>query len=161
MVSGLEHWKFLCATTDHRKWFTYVPCAADCVDLLTEFCCAVRYCVDKVVVDNGTTFRAEEFVELTRQLGARIEYGGTYAHWNNGKIERFHRCFNERVRCAIYDRTKDKFQEIQGYGWNIDTVAVEASEVERIARKVITMWNATDRARRPHSLTHRPRPIWV
>jgi transposase InsO family protein len=136
------------------KWLYQAPKAEDCADLLTSFCHAVKYCVDSVVVDNGAQFRAQDFELAASHIGAKVKFVGMYAHSANGKVERFHRSLNERVRAGIYDRVQAKLSEVQGLGYAVDTVGIEADEVERITRKVVLRWNATARANRPspHSL---------
>jgi transposase InsO family protein len=144
------------------QWIENCPNSAACIQVLREFCDSLQYYVDTIITDNGKVFTSREFVAYADSIRARIVYVGTYAHWANGKIERFHRVLNERVRCGIYDEQKKLLASMQASGFRIDSVQVELVVIRRILDSVVLGWNATPRAQRksPHSLVLKY-PAWI
>ena len=144
-------------------WMSRCPTGADCREILKKFCNSTLQYVNTVVVDNGTQFTSKEFTSYIREIRARITYVGTYAHWANGKIERFHRTLNERVRCGIYAKMQETLAKKKRSGFNIVSVGIELPEVQRLLETVVRGWNASPRARQqasPHSLCSTS-PDWV
>jgi len=118
------------------------------------------------VCDNGRQFTGSAFQETVASMKTQLIYVGTYAHWAAGKIERWHRVLNERVRAGIFEyqngqSAKQTARSRQYLGKVSITVSPEL--VEGIVQKVVDRWNACPRARTgisPHD-TLRRYQAWI
>jgi len=142
---------------------TECPRSRDCANFLAEVVGEGQFTPSKICVDNGPQFTGSPFRQAVETLGAVLEYSGAYAHWAAGKIERWHRVLNERVRAAIHHyRWKLRRQYLlQGKG-NV-MVPVQVAEVIAMVNEVVSRWNVSPRSGgrpSPHDMV-RPYPAWI
>jgi len=142
---------------------TECPTAHQCALHLGDCVAEAQFTPSKICTDHGPQFTSSVFKQAVEGLGATLEHSGAYAHWAAGKIERWHRVLNERVKAAILTyRAKVRRRHLaQGKG-NI-MVQVRVSEVCEIVREVVARCNVSPRTGgrpSPHDLV-RPYPAWI
>ena len=116
----------------------------------------------KICVDNGPQFTGVQFRQAVKAYGAVLEYSGAYAHWAAGKIERWHRVLNERVRAGIHSYLADLRRRYLTQGKGYVMVPVRVDVVRGMVKEVFARWNASPRAAlpSPHDMV-RPYPAWI
>ena len=81
------------------------PTAAQCTALLWDVFDRYHTSPDVLHSDNGTQMRATEFDLVLAELNCQHVFTPVHASWANGRVERIHRVFNERLRAFIGDTT--------------------------------------------------------
>jgi transposase InsO family protein len=119
--------------------FTECPRSSDCSAALSEFVGEAQFTPSKICVDNGPQFTGAAFKQAVASYGAVLEYSGAYAHWAAGKIERWHRVLNERVRAAIHSYRSTLRRKYLSQGKGNVLVPVSATAPLAAAR-VPTIW---------------------
>jgi transposase InsO family protein len=88
------------------------PTGADAAALLRTTLDRFHVCVDVVYTDPGTQLRSTEFSRAVNDLQVRHVMTPVRSSWANGRIERWHRIVNERLRAASpSDGTPHTFAE--------------------------------------------------
>jgi transposase InsO family protein len=77
------------------------PNGSDAVSLLRTTFDRFHVCVDVVHTDNGSQFVCAEFARTLTDLGAVSRTTPVHSSWANGRVERWHRVLNERLRAAL------------------------------------------------------------
>ena len=143
--------------------FTECPRSSDCAAALSEFVAEAQFIPSKICVDNGPQFTGASFKQAVASYGAVLEYSGAYAHWAAGKIERWHRVLNERVRAAIHSYRSTLRRKYLSQGKGNVLVPVSATAVIGMVKEVVSRWNVSPRTGgrpSPHDMV-RPYPAWI
>jgi transposase InsO family protein len=77
------------------------PTGADAAALLRQTFDRFHVCVDVVHTDSGTQLTGAEFSRAIAELQARHVRTPVHSSWANGRVERWHRIVNERLRASM------------------------------------------------------------
>lgn len=96
--------------------------------------------------DQGSTWKAEEFIEYVNRLNIKTEMSAPYAQWQNGLVERAMRTVKRAAISAIVIRDKERAE-----GKTATDMAIKTS-IRNKVKRAIYVYNRT-----PHSTTgHSP-----
>ena len=104
-IDGLDS-LFILSLIDRETRFVlakptpYPPTGADAAALLRTTFERFHVCVDVVWTDHGTQLRSTEFARAVTELQARHTMTPVRSSWANGRVERWHRVVNEKLRAA-------------------------------------------------------------
>jgi transposase InsO family protein len=79
------------------------PTAMDAAALLRVTFERFHVCVDVVHTDGGSQFISAEFARAATDVGARVQTTPVRSSWANGRVERWHRILNDRLRAFLGD----------------------------------------------------------
>lgn len=132
------------------KYLAHCPTSQDCANFLRDFVRQAGSLPSRVVCDNGTQFESATFESAVSEFKAKLIFVGSYSHWAAGKIERWHRVLNERVRAAIFTHVKSRstvHKELSRQYHGQVAVVVDPEIVGLMVRKVVERWNTCPRAK--------------
>jgi transposase InsO family protein len=76
----------------------FTPTSDEVVAVFRDLHEMFHVCPDVCQTDKGSQFKANDFCQLLKSMNCLHLVSPTATSWTNGKIERLHRTFNERLR---------------------------------------------------------------
>ena len=107
-LDDLDHFYVLSLMDRHSRFVLTKstcspPTAMDAAALLRITFERFHVCVDVVHTDGGRQFISAEFARAAMDVGARVQTTPVRSSWANGRVERWHRVLNDRLRAFLGD----------------------------------------------------------